>query len=214
MNILIIAAHPDDEVLGMGATIKKLSKKKFKIHLCVVSEGATAQYKDKKMIKVRKEACIKSGKLLGISDFEFFGFPDQKLENIPHLEINKKLEKLIKKVKPDVVFTTSSNDLNRDHQRVYESTLVVTRPYSSTVKKVLCYEIPGNTKKPFYPTIYENIEKEISFKIKALKIYKTEVEKFPHPRSIEAIENLSKHRGVESGLKRAEAFELIRMVVN
>ena len=88
MNILIIGAHPDDEVIGMGATIKKLSRKN-KIFLCIVSEGATAQYAEKKMIKVRHDACLRSSKLLGISNVKFLDFPDMQLDTIPHLQINK-----------------------------------------------------------------------------------------------------------------------------
>lgn len=213
MNILIIAAHPDDEVLGMGATIKKLSRNNT-IHLCVVSEGASAQYKDKEMIKVRKNACIKAGKLLGITDFYFLEFPDMKLDTISHLEINQRLEKIIKKYKPEVVYTTPFNDLNRDHQEVFESTLVATRAHSSTVREILCYEIPGMVKTPFHPTVYHDISKHIQFKIKAAKIYKSELEKFPHPRSVQSIDGLAIHRGIESSLKRAEAFQLIKKIVN
>jgi N-acetylglucosamine malate deacetylase 1 len=212
LKILVIAAHPDDEVLGMGATIKKLSKKNHKIHLCVVSEGASAQYQDKKMIKIRKEACIKAGKILGISQFTFLEFPDAKLDIISQLEINIKLEKIIAKFKPEIVYTTPEHDLMKDHQKVHECTLVATRPTSSTVKQVLCYEIPGMTKNPFNPNVYENIDKEFEIKKKAFKIYKSEVMKYPHPRSIESIENLSIYRGVESGLRKAEAFQLIRHV--
>ena len=91
MNILVIAAHPDDEVLGMGATIKKLTKNGQKVTLCVVSEGTTAQYADKKMIDIRRNSCQKSGKILGITNFEFLDFPDMKLDSIPQVEINKKL---------------------------------------------------------------------------------------------------------------------------
>jgi len=214
LNILIIAAHPDDEVLGMGGTIKKLAKMKNKIHLCIVTEGASAQYEDKKMIKVRKEACLKAGKLLGISYFSFLEFPDAKLDTISQLEINKKLEKIISKFKPTIVYTTPNNDLMVDHQRVYECTLVATRPNSSTVKQLFCYEIPGIVKKPFQPTFYEDIKNEISFKIKALKIYESEIEKFPHPRSIEIIESVSKLRGMESGLERAEGFEVVRYIAS
>ena len=211
MNILVIAAHPDDEVLGMGATIRKLMKKNNKIHLCVVSEGATAQYKDKRMIKVRRDACVRSGKILGISSFHFLEFPDMRLDSIPHLEINVELEKIISKYKPKVVYTTP-NDLNKDHQKVFESTLVVTRPISSSVKHVLCYEIPGFIKTQFHPTVYEDVTREISLKIRAFKIYKSEVKKFPHARSIASIANLAIYRGIEAGLKRAEAFQLIRSI--
>ena len=209
MNILVIAPHPDDEVLGMGGTIKKLSKKN-KIILCVVSEGATAQYKDKKMIKVRRDSCKKTAKILGISQTVFLDYPDMRL-NLSHLDINKKLEEIIEKYKPEIVYTAPKNDLNLDHQVVFNSTLVACRPKSG-VKQILCYEIQGNTKVPFVPNVFENIEKEFSYKIKGFKMYKSEIEEFPNPRSIIAIENLAIMRGIESGFKKAEAFELIKKI--
>ena len=209
----MLSAHPDDEVLGMGATIKKLSRIN-KIWLCVVSEGASSQYSDKKMIKVRRDACKKSSKILGISKIQFLDYPDMKLDSIPHLEINKELEKIIRKFKPKIVYSPPSHDLNKDHQKVFESALVITRPFSSSVKKLLCYEIPGPTRTPFQPNVYENVVRFFSYKINAFKMYKSEVRKFPHPRSIEAIENLAIQRGVESSLKRAEAFQLIRSIVD
>ena len=209
MKILVIAPHPDDEVLGMGGTIKKLSKKN-KIILCVVSEGATAQYKNKKMIKVRRDSCKKTAKILGISQTIFLDYPDMRL-NLSHLDINKKLEEIIEKYRPEIVYTAPKNDLNLDHQMVFNSTLVACRPKSG-VKQILCYEIQGNTKVPFVPNVFENIEKEFPYKIKGFKMYKSEIEEFPNPRSITAIENLAIQRGVESGTKKAEAFELIRVV--
>ena len=211
MNILIIGAHPDDEVVGMGATIKKLSKKN-KIFLCIVSEGVTAQYAEKKMIKVRHDACLRSSKLLGISNVKFFDFPDMRLDMIPHLEINKELEKTIEKCKPKIVYSTPFNDLNKDHRLVFDSTLVATRPYSSSVKQLLTYELPGPVKEPFHPTVYENVEKDFSYKLNAFKMYKSEIGKFPHPRSLKAIKNLAIQRGVESSLKMAESFQLIRSI--
>ena len=209
MKILVIAPHPDDEVLGMGGTIKKLSKKN-KIILCVVSEGATAQYKDKKMIKVRRDSCKKTAKILGISQTIFLDYPDMRL-NLSHLDINKKLEEIVEKYRPEIVYTAPKNDLNLDHQMVFNSTLVACRPKSG-VKQILCYEIQGNTKVPFVPNVFENIEKEFPYKIKGFKMYESEIEEFPNPRSIAAIENLAIQRGVESGTKKAEAFELIRVV--
>ena len=213
MNILVIGAHADDEVVGMGATIKKLSKNN-KIFLCIITDGTTAQYDDKKMIKVRRNACIKSSKLLGISKVKFLDFSDMGLDTISQLEINKELEKVIEDYKPKVVYTTPSHDLHKDHQLVFDSTLVVTRPHSSSVKQLLSYECPGPVKQPFQPTVYQNIEKEFSYKLEAFKMYKSEVMKFPHPRSIEAIENLAIQRGVECSLKKAEAFQLIRSIVD
>ena len=204
----MISAHPDDEVVGMGATIKKLSLTN-KIWLCVISEGASAQYSDKKMIKVRRDACKKSSKILGISKIQFLDYPDMRLDSVSHLEINKELEKIIRKLKPKIVYSPPSHDLNKDHQKVFESSLVVTRPLVSSVKSLLCYELPGPVREPFRPTIYENVEKEFSYKIKGFKMYKSEIMKFPHPRSINAIENLAIYRGTQSGLRKAVAFELV-----
>ena len=212
MKIMVIAAHPDDEVLGMGGTIKKLSNTN-QINLCVVSEGASAQYEDRKMIQVRKESCKKSSKILGINQIDFLNFPDMRLDTIPHLEINQSLEKIITKLKPEIVFTTPKNDLNKDHQIVFESTLVATRPFLSDVKEILAYELPGLKKTAFNPNRYVEISKEISYKLKAFKMYKSEIEEFPHPRSFKAIENLSIQRGIESGLKNAEAFEIVKSII-
>ena len=210
-DFLVIAAHPDDEVLGMGGTIKKLSQKN-NVHLCIVSDGAAAVKDKEKLIRLRKEACLKSGKLLGISSFEFLMLPDMKLDQIPQLEINLLFEKLIKKYNPSTVYTTPYSDFHKDHQKIHECTLVATRPASSEVKHVLSYEIPGTVKTTYVPNIYEDISKELKYKIKAFKFYTTEINKFPHPRSVVSIENLAVHRGIESGLKKAEAFTLIRSI--
>jgi LmbE family N-acetylglucosaminyl deacetylase len=213
MRILIFAAHPDDEVLGMGGTIKKLSRQN-QVHLCVVSEGATAQYVDEKMIQIRKESCKKSSKILGITNITFLDFPDMRLDTIPHLEMNKSLEQIISKIKPEMVFTTPNHDLNKDHQIDFDSTLIATRSTTSNVKEILSYELPGAVKTPFLHNRYVNISKEIKYKINAFKMYKSEIKNFPHPRSIKAIENLSIQRGIESGLKNAEAFQIIKSIIS
>lgn len=213
LNILVIAAHPDDEALGMGGTIRKLANSN-KIHLCVISEGASAQYENKKMIKVRRDACIRSGKILGISTFDFLDFPDMQLDTISHLEINIAIEKIIKKYNPNVIFTTPDNDVNIDHKLVFESTLVAARPFASSVKQILCYEIPNTVVTQFSPNVYYDITKEFRTKIKSINSYKSEIRKFPHPRSIKSIENLATFRGIQSGLIKAEAFRIIRHIID
>ena len=119
----------------MGGTIRKLSKNGNKVRLCVVTEGATAQYNDKKMILERKNACLKSSRILGISKVDFLNFPDMSLDTIPHLEINRSIEKIIKSFKPTIVYTTPENTLNKDHTLVHESSLVATRSKSSASSK-------------------------------------------------------------------------------
>ena len=211
MNILILAPHPDDESIGMGGTIKKLSKKN-NIHLCVLTDGAVFDSSRQKKILERKNACKNSGKILGISDYTFLDFPVMELESISHLEINRELEKIIKKFNPKIVYTTTRHDINKDHQIVFESTLVVTRPQSSNVKQVFSYETTGMTITQFLPTVFEDISKEFKYKIKSFRMYKSELRPFPHSRSLKAIENLAIQRGIESGTKKAEAFELIRSI--
>jgi len=208
---LVIAAHPDDEVLGMGGTIKKLSYDN-EIHLCIITEGASAQYSDKKMIQKRKKSCEKSSGIIGISKIHFLDFPDMKLDTISHLDINRQLEEIMNDFRPEIVFTTPSQDLNKDHELTFKSTLVAARPYSGYVKKILSYELPGTVNSQFNPNTYVDISEFISTKINAFKQYSSEVRKFPHPRSIKSIESLSIVRGVECGKNRAEAFQLIRSI--
>ena len=153
----MLAAHPDDEVIGMGATIKKLSKKN-EFCLLVLTEGVTSQYTEKKMLQTRRNACLKSSKVLGIKNVLFLDFPDNQLDSVPQLKINKKVEEIIRKFRPSVVYSPPPNDLNKDHQKVFESSLVTTRPFSSSVKSLLCYELPGIVRKPFHASVYENVE--------------------------------------------------------
>lgn len=209
MNILIIAAHPDDEVLGMGGTIYRLGKEGHKIHLCIVTDGKCGLH-DRH--KIRKESAIKASKFLGIKSIDFLDFQDTKLDITPQIEINRKLEEIIKKNKPETVYTVPDNDFHKDHQKVLECTLVVTRPHSSNVKAVYMYEMTESVKTGFNPNVFVNIEKEFEYKIKAFKMYKTEQQKFPFPRSLKGIESLAIQRGIESGLKKAEAFKLIRRI--
>ena len=213
MKILVIAAHADDEVLGMGATIRKLSKKN-QVELLVATDSATSQYNDPKMIKVRHDACLRSAKILGIKNVTFLNYPDNQLDTIPQLELNQKFENIITKFKPKHVYTTPHHDLNKDHRQVFDSSLIASRPGSSSVEAIFSYELPGFVKTSFEPNTFENIEKEFIQKLKALKEYKSEIMKFPHPRSIESIKNLATYRGIQSGLKQAEAFELIHNIIS
>jgi LmbE family N-acetylglucosaminyl deacetylase len=199
MNILIIAAHPDDEILG-------------RIHLCIVTDGKCDTCGIKDRHKKRKESTLKASKFLGIQNVHFLNFPDMKLDIIPQIEINKKLEELIKKIKPEIVYTVPDNDFHKDHQKVLECTLVVTRPHSSNVKEVYMYEMTESVKTSFNPNVYVNIENEFKHKIKAFRMYTTEQQEFPYPRSLKGIESLAIQRGIEAGLKKAEAFTLVRKI--
>ena len=212
MNVLVLSSHPDDETIGMGGTINKLSKQGHKISLCVVTDGSNHKDGDKKRSDQRRNDCKKVAKLLGISETIFLDYPDTRLDQISQVEINSALENVIKKVKPLIVFIPPDNDLHTDHSKVHNCALVTCRPLANKIKQIYTYEILGYVKDQFQPNVYVDIEKNLSKKIAAFKMFKTEQQDFPFHRSIKAIENLSVRRGIESGLKCAEAFKLIRRI--
>ncbi len=217
MDILVIAAHPDDEIIGMGGTLYKLSKQKHRIHLCVVTDGTGNSKKNTneyvKISKIRRAGTIKSSNFLGIKTVDFLGFQDGYLDSVPQIEINIAIEKLIQKYNPQVVYTTPKHDLHADHHKVHECTVVATRPHCNSILKILNYEFPTVQKSVFLPNVYIDISKEFIKKITAFKFHKSEQQKFPLPRSLKSIKNLAERRGIESNLKLAEGFNLIRDII-
>ena len=218
-NIMVIAAHPDDEILGCGGTLYKYSKKS-KINLIFLSDGESSRkIKNlKKKIENRKKCALKVGSLLRADKVIFGDFPDNKLDNLPSLKITKFIEKWIKKIKPDTIFTHHYNDLNLDHKIVSNSVVTACRPLKNhSVNLILFFEILSSTEwqindpqNLFNPNWFEDISNEIDFKIKLLNVYKEEIRKYPHSRSIKGVKALAKYRGVSSGYKFAEGFVLGR----
>jgi len=237
MKVLIIVAHPDDEVLGMGGTIRKLTQAGHNVKIVIMATGITSRrsvnYKNLQtydtnskiqktmdiQVKQLQKDTIRSSKILGVKDIEFEDFPDNELDTISNLEITKKIEKIISEYNPETVFTHSKFDINVDHRVLYNATITATRPRNkSNVKDVISFEVPSSTEwdfpSQFSPNIFIDISKELPFKLKALKQYKTEIEKFPHPRSLESLDIISKRWGTVSGFNAAEAFCLVRQLKN
>lgn len=215
-KILVIAPHPDDEVLGCGGTIAKFSKIN-EVFLCVVTKAYSPEW-SRRFIRNRQQEIEKVNKILSIKKTFFLDFPTVKLNTIPQKEINEAISKIIKEVKPDTIFIPHKGDVNSDHRIVFESSLVAVRPNKQKINKVLSYETLSSTEwgqaiDTFIPNIYVDISKTFDKKIKAMKVYKSELKKAPHPRSLEIIEALAKKRGSEIQAKYAEAFMLIREVL-
>tara|TARA_Y100000741_G_scaffold248209_1_gene190733 strand:+ start:249 stop:968 length:720 start_codon:yes stop_codon:yes gene_type:complete len=233
MKILVIVAHPDDEVLGMGGTIKKLTKEGHNIKIVILATGITSRrssnysnstdYKldkkleniTKKQLKELQKDAKNASKILGVTKLTMMNFPDNEMDKITNLEITKTIEKIINEFKPQIVYTHSEYDLNIDHRIIHNSVLTATRPSQKfTVKKVIAFEVPSSTEwnfsKKFIPNIFVDISKELSVKTRAMKAYQNEIRKFPHPRSIEGLEVIAKRWGTVSGFRAAEAFCLIR----
>ena len=216
-KVLVIAPHPDDEVLGCGGTIAKYAEKGDEVYLCIVTKGYTPDW-SKEFIKNRPKEIEKANKILGIKKTYLLDYPTVKLDTIPQKELNEAISKVVTEIKPDILYIPHKGDLNKDHRLVFESSLVATRPVNHKVKKILSYESLSETEwgqqiEAFIPNVYVDISETFKIKIEAMKAYESELKRYPHPRSLEIIEALAKKRGSEIGVKFADAFMLIREIV-
>ena len=220
-KILVIAAHPDDETLGCGGTVAKLTKtQEYDANVVFFTDGVGARsIKNKKKELERKMQCKKACKLLGFNQTKFYNFPDNSLDTIPLIKIVKLIEKEILEVKPNIIFTHHDGDLNIDHNLISRATVTATRNYDKKVYKIFTFEVLSSTglnfgknNNNFLPNTFFDITETIKYKIQALKIYKDEIRKFPHPRSDKGLNYLAKYRGMFVGLAYAEAFRLIKSV--
>lgn len=217
MKILIIAPHPDDEVLGCGGTVAKHSKRGDEVYLCIVTKAYTPDWSEE-FLKNRSKEIEKANKILGIKKTYFLNYPTVKLDTFPQKELNEAISKVVAEIKPDVAYIPHKGDLNKDHRLIFESSLVATRPVNHKVKRILSYETLSETEwgqsiEPFIPNVYVDVSEIFEKKIEAMKAYESELKQCPHPRSLEIIEALAKKRGSEVGVKFAEAFILIREIV-
>jgi len=207
---LIIAAHPDDEILGCGGVIAK-----EKSSVLILTNGADGRYSQEQIKKHLKNA-KKANKIIGTKELFIENFPNQMLDKIELIKIVQTIEKYINKVKPRRVFTHSLKDLNLDHKIVAQATITATRTLpNSNIEEVLSYYIPSSSEWQFTNSFQPNyfVSIDIEKKLEALKVYNTEVKKYPHPRSLKGIEVVSEFFGMQAGVKMAEAFELIRKVI-
>lgn len=221
-KVLVISAHPDDEVLGMGGTIAKLTSQGYEVNVLIVTDGSSSQYRDSvdltKIIEDKKKETWECAQTLGIKNVYYGELPDMKLDTISHITINKVIESAIEKLKPDTVFTHFWGDVNQDHVNVYKSTLVAVRPImGQVVKELYCYRIPSSTEwtpcksdTMFMPNYYVNIEQYAKQKYEAFSKYTTELREYPHPRSVQHLKALDIARGLEVGMGPTETFVLLR----
>jgi len=221
-TVLIIVAHRDDETFGCGGTIAKLKSQSFKIFAISMTDGVSSrQRSNKKEILNRLKNSEEASKILGFSWLDNYcgNFKDNAMDNESLLEIIKVIERVKKKIDPEIVITHFPEDLNIDHQIVSEATMTAFRPKArEKCKKILAFEVPSSTdfanykKKIFNPNYYSNIEKFWKKKAQALKAYKSEIMKYPNSRSLKGLEILAKYRGNQVGVKMAESFQILRFV--
>ena len=219
MRSLIVSPHPDDEVLGAGGTLLKRTKSGNKIAWLIVSAMLLDHGWKKKQIDKRKREIKKVSRFFKFSNVYELNFPTEKLDSVPRHILVKNISDIFKSYKPNEIFVPHISDVHSDHKVVSEAVSTCTKNFRFPfIKRILAYETISETEynldksKKFNPNYFEDISKFLPKKIKALNIYKSEVSKFPFPRSNKALDSLAKWRGTFIGSKAAEAFELLKQI--
>jgi len=223
-KVLVVVAHPDDEILGCGGTIAKHIHNGDKVFCIYMADGISARNSiTQKMLVERERNLKKVEKLLKFKWIKKFcgAFQDQRLDAENLLNIIKIIEETKKQINPDIIYTHSTSDLNIDHRLVAEATFVAFRPTAGqNYKAILSFEVPSATdyggnflNRSFSPNLFVNIKKFWKIKKKALNLYKGEILKFPNSRSLKGIEALNMTRGVQNGIEIAEAFEVVKLIL-
>jgi len=216
-DVLVIAPHMDDEVLGVGGTIAKHVAGGDRVSVCIIANRAYANEYHEDLIEEEKAATRTAKEVLGYDELYFLDLPDEQLDE-KVIDVIKPLETVYENVSPDVVYTCHRGDPHQDHRAVFEASLVPTRSISSnSPERVLVYEVPSSTDQSppypeyqFLPNVYVNIEEYLEQKVEALSRYDRESRVFPHPRSPKGIRTYARKRGMEAGYEAAEAFSLLR----
>jgi LmbE family N-acetylglucosaminyl deacetylase len=219
MNILVIATHPDDEVLGCGGVISRHASRGDKVDVLVVTRGAPDLYAEDQVKVLRKEL-DSAHAILGISAVHFLDFPAPKLDLVPTHELADAIGLQIGAIHPSVVYIPHRGDLHSDHRSVFGAALVAVRPIGNpAVRRVLSYETLSETEwaapvaeDAFLPSVFVDISGFLEKKKQALLAYRSQLKDFPHPRSLQAVESLARLRGSTVGVEAAEAFQLIREI--
>lgn len=219
-NILVIAPHPDDEVLGCGGTIARHAAWEDSVHVLIVTRGDPDLYPDDDEAEIRRE--IESAhQVLGVAGTIYLNYPAPRLDTIAGYQLAEAIHQVIHQVQPCTVYLPHHGDIHIDHQRVYQATLVAARPINRCpVRQLLCYETlsetewsPPQSNAAFIPTAFTDISDYLDTKLKAMGCYGAELKPFPHPRSLKALDALAKLRGATVGLAAAEAFSVVRQIL-
>ena len=222
-KILIVAAHPDDEVLGCFGTVAKLIKKGYEAYTLILSGGKTSRnnYSQADLDELKTET-QKANAIIGIKKVFMADFPDNAFDSVPLLNIVKKIEDVKQEIRPEIIFTHHVGDMNVDHQITHKAVLTATRPMvDECVKTIYSMEIPSSTEwnsfseiSIFVPDVFFEIEDTIDIKLTAMAEYASELREYPHPRSLRHLKELAKVNGTKNGLNYSENFKLVRQINN
>ena len=219
MSVIVVAAHPDDDVLGCGGAIARHARDGERVEIVYLADGVTAREthggaRDDAALSRRRSAAVRAAGVLGATDVVFGDLPDNRMDTVALLDIVRIVEDHIERVRPTVVYTHSPIDLNIDHRLAHEAVMTACRPQSDhVVRTILSFEVPSSShwRSPssaaaFAPNWYVDISEVLDLKIAALSAYEEELRPWPHPRSVEAIAHLAAWHGAGIGVSAAEAF--------
>ena len=226
-SILVVAAHPDDEVLGCGGTIAHHADAGDQVQVLIMAEGATSRQQQRDRLQASDElstlaeAAQTAGSILGAAGVELLDLPDNRLDSLDRLDLIKHIEQRINRYQPQVVYVHHAGDVNVDHRRLHEAVVTACRPTPThSVKQLLSFEVasssewqPPGSAPPFLPNWFVDISDQWLRKREALLAYSSEMRSWPHARSLEALEYLARWRGAQVGVEAAEAFCLLRHLV-
>ena len=222
-KILIVAAHPDDEVLGCFGTVARLIKEGYEAYTLILGEGKTSRDEErivedkKEEIELLNHEITNANKVIGVKKVFIESLPDNRFDHVDLLDIIKVISKVKEEIQPDIIFTHYEHDLNIDHQLTYKALITATRPMEDEcVKEIYSFEILSSTEwnypLSFAPDTFFDISQTVDLKIKAMKAYPSELCEYPHPRSLEGIELNAKYQGMRVGKRYVEAFKSIRVI--
>jgi LmbE family N-acetylglucosaminyl deacetylase len=225
MILLVVVAHPDDEVLGCGATIARLTQEGHEVYIAILGEGITSRYQqreqaDRSLVEALHARGRQVAELLGVRDLFLYNLPDNRFDTVALLDVVKIIEELIERLKPEVIYTHHGGDLNIDHMVTHRAVLTATRPVTDQpVQEIYAFEVPSSTEwtfgqfqPAFRPNVFMDISDTLEAKVQAMALYESEVRPFPHPTSSVALRASARRWGSMAGVEAAEAFELIRAI--
>ena len=226
-QVIVVAAHPDDEVLGCGGTIARHADSGDQVHVLIVAEGSTSrqQKRDRSQVGDELSALAKAaqaaGSILGAASVELLDLPDNRLDSLDRLDLIKRIEECVERHQPECVYVHHAGDVNVDHRRLHEAVVTACRPTPGhVVKSLLSFEVASSTEwqppgsaPAFQPNWFVDISAQWERKKEALSTYLSEMRDWPHARSLKAVEHLARWRGAQVGVEAAEAFCLLRQLV-
>jgi LmbE family N-acetylglucosaminyl deacetylase len=219
-RVLIIAPHPDDEVLGVGGTIARFASENSDVYVAIITKAVPPDFTEE-VSQIDRQEALAAHQVLGVKETIFLSFPAARLDTVPHRDVNVKLFELIQKIRPETLFIPFVGDLHLDHQRVFLSSLVAARPNHAEAPKVIyAYETLSETNwnapyiiTNFVPNVFVDISPYLETKLEAMRMYASQLKPFPNERSEESLRALATLRGSTVGRFAAEAFYQIRQIL-